>query len=99
MRPRLPTELLGVLASIDDVPTLSKVLTDLLTEAEVDAIRERWAIVKLLDAGKSQRQVRDRLGVSVTTVNRGNRQLKYGAGGFRIALDRAAELAGEEAEG
>ena len=37
------------------------------------------------------REVRDAVGVSVTTVSRGSRGLKYGVGGFRIALDRLAE--------
>jgi Trp operon repressor len=90
--PKIPKDLLAVLAAIDDPKILSRVLADLLTEGEIQSIGERWEIVKLLEAGNSQRQVRDRLGVSVTTVNRGNRQLKYGTGGFRAALDLLAEL-------
>ena len=63
-----------------------RLLDDLLTPAEVEALGERWAIVKLLSAGHSQRKVRDEVGVSITTVSRGSRQLKYGTGGFAHAL-------------
>ena len=51
---------------------------------------ERWHIVKRLRAGATQREVAAELGVSVTTVSRGARQLKYGTGGFEVALGRKA---------
>lgn len=95
MAPKLPKDLLAVLATIDDPKTLGRVFTDLLTEAEISSVRERWEIAKLLEAGNSQRQVRDRLGVSVTTVNRGNKMLKYGSGGCRAALDVLDSLGGD----
>ncbi len=95
MSPKLPKDLLAVLASIDDAKTLGRVFTDLLTEAEITSIGERWEIAKLLEAGNSQRQVRDRLGVSVTTVNRGSKMLKYGSGGCRAALDVLDSLGGD----
>ena len=90
-RPRLPADLIDVLTSLRKAADLDQVLTDLLTPSEIDSIAERWEIVKRLDAGDSQRDVRDALGVSVTTVSRGSRGLKYGVGGFRLALDRLAE--------
>ena len=93
-RPRLPADLVDVLASFRRREDLELVLADLLTPREIESIAERWEIVKRLDAGQSQREVRDALGVSVTTVSRGSRGLQYGVGGFRIALDRRSERAG-----
>jgi TrpR family trp operon transcriptional repressor len=90
-RPRLPADLVDVLTSFRRCSDVDLVLTDLLTPSEIESIAERWEIVKRLDAGESQRDVRDAVGVSVTTVSRGSRGLKYGVGGFRIALDRLAE--------
>lgn len=70
---------------------LERFLTDLLSPAELASVSERWAIVKCLAAGMTQREVRDALSVSVTTVTRGNKQLKQGSGGFALALARLAD--------
>jgi TrpR family trp operon transcriptional repressor len=86
MTPTLPTDLLDVLTRIDDSAFVQRLLADLLTPRELNAVTERWEIVKRLEEGKSQRTIRDELGASVTTISRGNRQLKYGTGGFREAL-------------
>lgn len=97
-RPTLPPDLLAVLGSLTDPEALELVFSDLLSPAEIETLRERWAIIKRLDAGASQRAVAAEIGSSVTTVSRGARQLKYGAGGFRLALDLAVELSGSEEE-
>ena len=47
----------------------------------------RWLIVKRIAAGDRQRAVRDALGVSITTVNRGAQQYRDGCGGFDLAFD------------
>ncbi len=90
MKPTLPTDLLNALASLEDASQMQDVLFDLLTPRELQAVSERWEIVKRLDAGMTQRAIRDDIGSSVTTVSRGNRQLRYGYGGFRAMLDRLA---------
>lgn len=95
MSPTFPEDLLDVLAALDDGDDIRRVLYDLLTPRELEALAERWAIVKGLDAGKTQRAIRDEIGASVTTISRGSRQMKYGHGGFRLALDRVAENGGE----
>ena len=81
-----------VLAALDDELVMSRFLRDIFTPSEVEAIGERWGIVKLLAAGASQRTVRDALGVSIGTVSRGARQLKYGEDGFAAAFDVLGEL-------
>lgn len=67
---------------------VEKFLEDILTPQEFEALVERWLLVKLLLEGKTQREVRDELGVAIATVTRGAKQLKYGSGGFEMAVRR-----------
>ncbi|HXC24301.1 MAG TPA: YerC/YecD family TrpR-related protein [Gemmatimonadaceae bacterium] len=85
--PKLPQDLLSTLARLTNVEEISRLLSDLLTPGEIEAVTERWDILRLLTAGKSQRDISAELGVSITTVSRGSRQLKYGPGGFQHAFD------------
>ena len=63
-------------------------LHNLLTPAELEEISLRIQIVKLLLKGLPQREVAKQLGVSMGTVSRGSRELKYGADGFKKVLQR-----------
>lgn len=65
---------------VDSVEELKSVLEDLLTPAEIVEVAERINIFSGLKAGKTQRELADELGLSVTTVSRGARTLKYGTG-------------------
>jgi len=60
---------------------------DLCTPAELQALKDRWAVVELLEQGLTYRQIHDRSGVSLTTVGRVARCLAEGAGGYRTALE------------
>lgn len=97
--PSFPNDLLHVIAQIDDPETLAALANDLFTPAEIETLNERWAIVKALAAGASQRDVAESVGVSITTVSRGSRQLKYGAGGFERALELAGRVGGADRAG
>lgn len=82
-----PEDLLRVFAGLRDPAAIALVLEDLLTPAEIRSIRERWAIIQQLAAGRTQREVRDEVGVAIATVSRGAQQLRYGRGGFALALE------------
>ena len=58
---------------------LSGVLSDLLTPAEVIEIADRIRLLQMLGSGKTQRAIAEELGISVTTVSRGNRIIQYEA--------------------
>lgn len=85
-QPQLPRELLTVLATWTDPEPIARLLSDLLTPQELEALAERWWIAERLSRGEAQRAVSEALQVSITTVSRGARSLKYGAGGFDLAL-------------
>ncbi|MFN7699398.1 MAG: Trp family transcriptional regulator [Deltaproteobacteria bacterium] len=80
------SDLAAVLAKLDEPHAIERFLKDLLTPAEIQAVVERWAIVRMLAAGLTHREVALALDVSVTPVTRGNRQLQHGEGGFAHAL-------------
>jgi TrpR family transcriptional regulator, trp operon repressor len=63
-------------------------LHNILTPAELEEVSLRLQIVKLLLTGLPQREVAKKLGVSMGTVSRGSRELKYGADGFKKVLQR-----------
>ena len=62
---------------------------DLCTPAELQALKDRWAVAELLAEGRlSYRQIHDQTGVSVTTIGRVARYLIAGEGGYAKALQR-----------
>lgn len=73
-----------------------RLLLDLCTPAELEAIVDRWWTANLLNEGRSYREISDITGVSVTTIGRVARYLNMGEGGYRMALRReAADVAGK----
>jgi TrpR-related protein YerC/YecD len=62
---------------------------DLCTPAELQAIKDRWAVVELLSRSKlTYRQIHEQTGVSLTTIGRVARYLAAGEGGYGKALQR-----------
>ena len=79
-------ELAEALVNLKDASVAEAFLRNILTPGELDEISKRLQIVKLLLKGVSQREVAKKLGVSMGTVSRGSRELKYGENGFRKIL-------------
>ena len=79
LRPKqaFKNELVGLIAKINKDEVAERFLKDLLTPSEFNELALRWQIVKLLHRGLSIRNVAFRLGVAVSTVERGARELKY----------------------
>ncbi len=53
-------------------------IEDILTPQEIETIDERIKLMHALVAGKTQREIAEELGISITTVSRGSRILQYG---------------------
>lgn len=79
-------ELLKMLGESRSAPEWDALLQDLLTPKERESLAERWQIIKLLVSGIPQREIADRLGVSISKITRGSRVLQDGSGGFAKAL-------------
>ncbi len=63
-------------------------LRDLCTLTEIREMAQRWAVVRLLDAGLHYAQISRETGASTATITRIASWLRHGEGGYRAALDR-----------
>jgi TrpR-related protein YerC/YecD len=61
---------------------------DLCTMSELEAMAHRWEVARLLDRGLPYQQIATKTHASTTTVTRVSHWLRYGEGGYRLALDR-----------
>lgn len=61
---------------------------DALTIQELLSIAQRWEVAKQLDLGETYADIATKLNASTATISRVNRCLAYGAGGYRLLLDR-----------
>ncbi len=79
-------ELVQLLGQSRTATEWDALLQDLLTPKERESLAERWQIIRLLTSGMPQREIADRLGVSISKITRGSRVLQEGRGGFSKAL-------------
>ena len=77
-----------LLTSLDDC---YRYFEDLCTIQEVRDLGQRLAIARALDAGCSYHSTIEKTGVSTATIGRVKRCLSYGAGGYRLVLERMKE--------
>lgn len=61
---------------------------DLCTPAELQDFSDRWRVVGPLTEGVPYRKIHENTGVSVTTIGRVARSLKYGMGGYDLIYKR-----------
>ena len=90
-RKRAGDALFGTISALDDTHECRKFFKDLCTEAELQAMVDRWQVVGLLDEGLPYRRINQLTGVSVTTIGRVARSLAHGFGGYQTALRRPVD--------
>lgn len=76
-------ELADAVAEIKERQEAKDFLKNILTPVELEEIVKRLQIIKLLKKGMPQREIAKKLDVSIGTITRGSRELKYGAPGFK----------------
>ena len=81
-------ELYQALQGLKTVAEYRAFFQDLCTPAELQAMKDRWAVVELVAGGMTYRAIHEKTGVSVTTIGRVARCLTDGAGGYRAALEQ-----------
>ncbi len=86
------TELSKTLASVKDSALLNDFLKALLTPQEYNAVAARWALVRLLDQGMTQRKIAETLGLSLCKITRGSREMKKEESSFRKMVDICKNL-------
>lgn len=70
----------------------SLLLQDLLTKSEIRNLARRLRIAKLLLAGKTQREISDKLPCSLATVTKVNMWLEEGGEGLRKVISKLPKL-------
>ena len=82
-------ELVETFAKIfGDRKLMTEFLTDILTPTELEALALRWQIVKKLKKGETHRSIAEDLGLGISTVTRGSRELRNKNGGFHLMLKK-----------
>jgi TrpR family trp operon transcriptional repressor len=80
-------ELAEALAAADEPRFVEEFLESLFTEAEISEMGKRWALVRLLDEGVSQRNIAKELGLSLCKITRGSKELKKEDSPFQRMID------------
>jgi len=81
-------DLYALFASVETEQEAERLLADILTPQELASVAERWQLVQELAKGAPQREIAEKLGVSISKITRGSRMLQYGSGGFRRFLGK-----------
>jgi TrpR-related protein YerC/YecD len=81
---------------LDDIGETERFFRDLCTLTELRDMAQRWAVVRLLDAGLHYAEISRDTGASTATITRIASWLNHGEGGYRAMLDKldAASRAG-----
>lgn len=87
--PEYKQELVEVFSKIlGDRKLMAEFLMDILTPAEFEGLALRWQIVKKLNKDETHRSVAGDLGLGISTVTRGSRELRNKNGGFHLMLKK-----------
>ncbi|MFN8629016.1 MAG: YerC/YecD family TrpR-related protein [Chloroflexota bacterium] len=80
--------LLDVILRMDDREEALRFLRDLCTVGELHDMAQRWAVVRMLDAGLHYAEISKRSGASTATITRIASWLHHGEGGYRAQLEK-----------
>ena len=73
---------------LKDLSECYRFFEDMCTINEMQAMAQRWQVARQLDAGVTYQEISHKYNASTATISRVNRCLEYGAGGYRLILDR-----------
>lgn len=68
-------EISSVLDKLKSPDDICSFLRALLTKDEIKMISSRWELSKMLEKGKSQREISKKLGLSLCKITRGSKEL------------------------
>lgn len=85
-------DLCRAILSLQDVDECYQFFSDLFTVQELTAFAQRLQVARLLSEGKTYETIREHTSTSSSTITRINTELRYGSGGYRMVLDRLAQV-------
>lgn len=81
-------EMFEAIASIESLQECKAFMRDLCTLSELEAMAERWQVVKKIDGELSYQKIREITGASTTTITRVAHWLHHGMGGYKQMLGK-----------
>jgi len=79
-------KLVKVFLNLKTEKEVESFLRDVCTMSELQAMTERYHVAQMLRKGISYRKIAEKTGVSTTTITRVAHWMKYGEGGYKVAL-------------
>ena len=70
------SEICNIISKLKDKDDVKLLLSELLTESELEDVAQRWNILKMLNEKESQRSISKSLAVSLCKITRGAKILK-----------------------
>lgn len=93
---QLADQLAQILGAARNEAELRTLIDGLLAPQELEEVVLRWELIQALLSGQTQREISERLGVSLGKIARGSRLIKYGPPEFRELVERVqTELRGK----
>jgi TrpR-related protein YerC/YecD len=84
-------QLFAAILQLQNMEECHKFFEDICTIKEVQDMAQRLDAAILLDEGAGYQQISEQVGISTATISRVSRCLNYGAGGYRMVIDRMKE--------
>lgn len=81
-------ELFRAMLSLKSVEECYAFFSDLFTVQELAAFAQRFQVARMLSGGNTYEMIRRQVPVSSSTITRINTEMLYGAGGYRMVLER-----------
>ena len=81
-------ELFKAILALETEEECYRFFEDLMTIKELQSIAQRWEVARLLDAGKTYSEIKDKTQASTATISRINKCLSYGADGYSLLLKK-----------
>lgn len=89
---KIHTELLAeALLTLRNADEMQRLLVDLCTVHEINAMNQRLEVAILLKQGTTYSEITQKTGASTATISRVNRCLTYGEDGYQMVLNRLEE--------
>jgi TrpR-related protein YerC/YecD len=80
--------LIDAVLELDSRDEAERFFRDLCTLGELRDLSQRWAVVRMLDAGLHYAEISRYTGASTATITRIASWLNHGEGGYRAMLDK-----------
>lgn len=87
-RDELTDQLCYAFLALETREECCRLLEDICTIGEIQALAQRLEAARMLRAGKTYDVIAARTGMSTATISRVKKFLQYGADGYKLILDR-----------